>query len=89
VPTPELPDALERCRAVLAVPAGRAPRRVRANLPQLQGPLLQRIAELHGAGGSLHTIAAALNAEDRLHPSGRRWHSSTVAKVVAGLPRQR
>ncbi|MCY7364427.1 MAG: GGDEF domain-containing phosphodiesterase, partial [Frankiaceae bacterium] len=25
VPAPELPDALERCRAVLAVPAGRAP----------------------------------------------------------------
>ena len=88
-PAAEVPQALEHCRTVLALPVVRAPRRVRAARPVLQGPLLQRIAELHGAGGSLHTIAAALNAEDRLHPSGRRWHSSSVAKVVADLPRQR
>ena len=89
VPAQELPQALERCRAMLAEPLPRAMRRVRATPPQLQGPLLERIAELYDAGGSLHTIAAALNAEDRLHPSGRRWHSASVAKVVADLPRQR
>jgi EAL domain-containing protein (putative c-di-GMP-specific phosphodiesterase class I) len=89
VPADQLPQALDQCRTVLAQPMNRAPRRVRRERPALQGPLLERITELHSAGGSLHTIAAALNAEDRLHPSGRRWHSASVAKVVADLPRQR
>jgi diguanylate cyclase (GGDEF)-like protein len=84
VPAHELPEAVEWCAQLLARPVLRK-RRARTPVPPLPGPLLQRIAELHSSGGSLHTIAAALNGEDRLHPSGRRWHSATVAKVVASL----
>jgi diguanylate cyclase (GGDEF)-like protein/PAS domain S-box-containing protein len=46
----------------------------------------ERIAELHREGASLHTIAAALNAEGRRTPLGRRWHTRSVARVVAALP---
>ena len=44
-----------------------------------------RIVELHGKGASLHTIAAALNAEGRRTPTGPRWTTTTVARVVASL----
>jgi len=45
----------------------------------------QRIVELHGKGASLHTIAAALNAEGRRTPTGPRWTTTTVARVIASL----
>ncbi|MCW2681850.1 MAG: hypothetical protein JWM62_3251 [Frankiales bacterium] len=44
-----------------------------------------RILELHREGASLHTIAAALNAEGRRTPAGPRWTPKTVARVVAAL----
>ena len=48
----------------------------------------QRILGLHSEGASLHTIAAALNAEGRRTPSGPRWTTTTVARVIAArLPR--
>ncbi len=50
------------------------------------GSDLERIHELHRKGASLHTIAAALNAEGRRTPLGRRWHTRSVARVVAALP---
>jgi EAL domain-containing protein (putative c-di-GMP-specific phosphodiesterase class I) len=42
-----------------------------------------RIIALHRAGASLDTIAAALNADGLLTATGRRWHRSSVARVVA------
>ena len=50
---------------------------------------VERIVALHGEGASLHTIAAALNAEGRRTPSGPRWTPTTVARVVASLARRR
>ncbi len=44
-----------------------------------------RMLELHGEGASLHTIAAALNAEGRRTPTGPRWTTTTVARVVGPL----
>jgi diguanylate cyclase (GGDEF)-like protein/PAS domain S-box-containing protein len=45
----------------------------------------QRILALHAQGASLHTIAAALNAEGRRTSGGPRWTTRTVARVVAAL----
>ena len=47
-----------------------------------------RILQLHRQGASLHTIAAALNAEGRRTPAGPRWTPTTVARVVASLSRR-
>jgi diguanylate cyclase (GGDEF)-like protein/PAS domain S-box-containing protein len=44
---------------------------------------LHRMQRLHGAGASLATIAAALNAEDFHTPAGLRWHSASVARALA------
>jgi diguanylate cyclase (GGDEF)-like protein/PAS domain S-box-containing protein len=46
-----------------------------------------RILQLHAEGASLHTIAAALNAEGRRTPAGPRWTTRTVARVVAARTR--
>ena len=45
----------------------------------------RRILELHADGASLQTIAAALNAAGERSPTGRAWHSRSVARVVAAL----
>ncbi|MCW2778289.1 MAG: domain S-box-containing protein/diguanylate cyclase protein [Frankiales bacterium] len=83
VPADRLPDALRQVDRVLRDVSearrrspGPAPRRV-------PPPVLRRIAELQAAGGSLHTVAAALNSEHVPNPYGRRWHPTLVAKVVA------
>ena len=47
----------------------------------------ERIAVLQAEGASLQTIAAALNAERLLSPSGGQWHTRSVARVVVRLPR--
>jgi diguanylate cyclase (GGDEF)-like protein/PAS domain S-box-containing protein len=47
----------------------------------------ERILQLHAEGASLHTIAAALNAEGRRTPAGPRWTTRTVARVVAARTR--
>jgi predicted signal transduction protein with EAL and GGDEF domain len=46
-----------------------------------------RILELHLQGASLHTVAAAVNAEGRRTPAGPRWTTTTVARVIAELAR--
>ncbi|CAN5193613.1 hypothetical protein BH24ACT10_BH24ACT10_00890 [soil metagenome] len=84
VPAAELPALIERCQALLAVPVLRSSGRRTAPLP-VDRALQARVEELHHKGNSLHTIAAVLNAERRLQPSGRRWHSVSVGKVVAQL----
>ena len=45
----------------------------------------ERILALHAEGASLHTIAAALNAEGLRTPAGPRWTTKTVARVVAAF----
>ena len=47
------------------------------------GSAEQTIWQMHTAGASLHTIAAALNAEGSRSPRGVRWHTRTVAAVIA------
>ena len=49
---------------------------------------LTRLRELHAQGASTTSIAAALNAEGLRTPRGTRWHSTSVASVVAGLSRR-
>ena len=55
--------------------------------PAAVGSDEERILELHSEGASLHTIAAALNAEGRRTPAGPRWTTKTVARVVAAAAR--
>jgi diguanylate cyclase (GGDEF)-like protein/PAS domain S-box-containing protein len=43
----------------------------------------EQLLRLHEEGASLHTIAAALNAEGRRTPAGPRWTTTTVARVIA------
>ncbi len=45
-----------------------------------------RIQELSHEGASLHTIAAALNADGLQTPNRTRWTAATVALVVTDLP---
>src|SRR5947209_8233130 len=61
-------------------------RRMSAPLPQ---PVRRRIASLSAEGASLHTIAAALNHDGMLTPSGTRWSAASVARALrdgAGSP---
>ena len=57
--------------------------------PPIEDDDARRMLLLHRQGASLHTIAAALNAEGRRTPDGRRWTTTTVARVVASLVRSR
>ena len=63
-----------------------------AQTPVQNAPVLQlvpevtaQIEELHRAGASLHTIAAALNRSGARHPAGVRWGVHAVARYVALL----
>jgi diguanylate cyclase (GGDEF)-like protein/PAS domain S-box-containing protein len=67
--SPALPDRRRRARA-LAVTNEHG---------------LHRIVQLHTAGASLATVAAALNNEQFLSPAGHRWHPSSVARVIADI----
>jgi diguanylate cyclase (GGDEF)-like protein/PAS domain S-box-containing protein len=46
---------------------------------------LNRLMQLHHAGSSLTTIAAALNQEGFHTPRGQRWHTATVARTIAEI----
>lgn len=47
-----------------------------------------QILRLHAEGASLHTIAAALNAEGKRTAEGRRWTTTTVARVASAAVRR-
>ena len=83
------------------VPADELMRGLAARLPVDPGPVAvlpptvgvpavgraeERIAVLQAEGASLQTIAAALNAERLLSPSGGQWHTRSVARVLVRLP---
>ena len=80
VPADQLHAALEACLRV-PVPAG--PGRPQLPAPRVDATTASRIAELHSAGASLHTIAAALNQEGAPNPAGVRWHAHSVARQIA------
>ena len=69
------------------VPVRRRPLPEPPAVPAGGADLHRRMLELHGQGASLHTIAAALNAEGSRTPAGPRWTTTSVARVVAGLIR--
>jgi hypothetical protein len=51
--------------------------------PPQTGPVqTRRIIELHRAGASPRTIAAALNQAGMLTSAGRRWHPVQVTRVI-------
>jgi diguanylate cyclase (GGDEF)-like protein len=81
VPADELPATLDRITATfdrdVLVNRTRAERAVRA------GPVeTRRIIELHRAGASAETIAAALNKAGLSTALGRRWHAVQVMRVI-------
>jgi diguanylate cyclase (GGDEF)-like protein/PAS domain S-box-containing protein len=82
LPAEDFARWLDTPRAVPA--AAPAPTAVPLPVPTV-GDDEARILELHREGASLHTIAAALNAEGRRTPGGPRWTTKTVARVVAAL----
>jgi diguanylate cyclase (GGDEF)-like protein len=86
MPAEEVPAAIAACAARLSrpVPAGSAATTPAATAPAVEPFVLDRIQQMHQAGASLHTIAAALNREHAPHPDAIRWHGVTVAQVVAG-----
>lgn len=65
-----------------AVPLQRARAR-REPVGVVDGRVLARMRQIAADGASLHTIAAALNAEDLPHPRGLRWHARSVARYLA------
>jgi EAL domain-containing protein (putative c-di-GMP-specific phosphodiesterase class I) len=76
-------EATDRVHAVGLPSAGatRTRRRERHN-PPADERLIARVQELLARGASLHTIAAALNAEGQRTDRGSRWHPATVARLV-------
>jgi EAL domain-containing protein (putative c-di-GMP-specific phosphodiesterase class I) len=54
--------------------------------PTLDPTVVARIRSLMRDGASLHTMAAALNAEHLAHPLERRWHPRAVAQAIATSP---
>lgn len=79
VPLGELEDALAACSRVPQPRAVRTePRREPAVV--LDPAVLDRIRFLQRAGASLHTVAAALNAEGTLTARGMRWTATAVAR---------
>ena len=87
--SPALPaDELEVWLQARPAPAPATPsRRAVSRRAQPDDADVRRILQLHREGASLHTIAAALNVEQRRTPGGRRWTTTTVARTIAGLVR--
>ena len=85
VPASELVAAVDACEARLTASAPRRvpSRRQRRAAPDLPGPVAARIMRMHADGASLHTIAAALNAQGTPHPEGIRWHATYIARHIA------
>ncbi|MFN2536694.1 MAG: EAL domain-containing protein [Mycobacteriales bacterium] len=54
--------------------------------PEVPADVSTRIQQLLDAGASLHTIAAALNAEGHRTAHATRWHPSSVAQAITHLP---
>jgi diguanylate cyclase (GGDEF)-like protein/PAS domain S-box-containing protein len=89
--SPALPsDALEAWwrdytpEAACASPPGRRDAAPEPDPPEEeQAAVSALVARLHREGASLHTITAALNAEQLTTPQGRRWSTRAVARLIA------
>jgi hypothetical protein len=82
VPAEQLDQVLADCARVLRQPALPRRRDRGAGGALVPEAVVRRTMQLHAQGASLQTIAAALNREGFSNPDGRRWHSTSVAKVV-------
>jgi diguanylate cyclase (GGDEF)-like protein len=85
----QLPAAIETAEAALVGHADVPPQpgRRRSGRPvSVDREVGERIARMHSAGASLHTIAAALNAQGAPHPQGLRWHAAWLARLIAAEP---
>jgi PAS domain S-box-containing protein len=51
---------------------------------QTPSATVERALALHAEGASLHTVAARLNVEGHRSATGRRWHHTSVAQLIAG-----
>ena len=81
VPVDRLAAALQRCREVMVPAPVRSPSP--AAVP-VDVETVRRIAALHRAGVSVHTIAAALNS-DRVRSGGDvQWTAAAVARHLSG-----
>ncbi|TAL23257.1 MAG: EAL domain-containing protein [Frankiales bacterium] len=83
LPADEIERWLDANRAAPLPARRRRPARLVSRAASSGGADEERILVLHAEGASLHTIAAALNAEGRRTPAGPRWTTKTVARVVA------
>ena len=87
LPREELTALLRQGSPFVAAPASdgstRRPRKGNTAITNEHG--LHRIVQLHRDGASLATIAAALNAENYPSPTHMRWHSASVARVIADM----
>jgi EAL domain-containing protein (putative c-di-GMP-specific phosphodiesterase class I) len=81
VPAAGLPASVADCEALLALSSDAVARVIEEPLalPNVRA----RIEELHEAGASPLTIAAALNREGAKHPRNVRWHGSAVMRHLA------
>jgi hypothetical protein len=82
VPVRDLPGTLRQITTGTAAAAA-STRRARADSARGTGPVeTRRIIELHRAGASPVTIAAALNQAGLQTSVGRRWHAAQVIRVI-------
>jgi PAS domain S-box-containing protein/diguanylate cyclase (GGDEF)-like protein len=73
-------DELEARLSAPPAPAA-APQR-QSEPAEVPAEAVEQILRMHRDGASLHTIAAALNADGHQTDRGRRWHPRSVARVV-------
>ena len=78
VPVDQLTATISRLRT-------RVPRQRKPAQPPLEPKISSRILTMHRNGASHQTIAAALNREGLLTPSGARWHRSSVVAHLGRL----
>jgi EAL domain-containing protein (putative c-di-GMP-specific phosphodiesterase class I) len=76
-------DLTQTVAQISALGGPAAARRGRQARTQHAGPVeTRRIIELHRAGASAPTIAAALNQAGMQTKAGRRWHPAQVTRVI-------
>lgn len=84
-PRPPMPSELSAPAAGTAA-APQPPSTAGATAFAAAPAVIRRILALQADGASLHTIAAALNAEGLTLPGGRRWHWRSVARALSDQP---
>ena len=90
VPLHELLKLFTGDRRVRLIAAAAAPAQRRRRAPEVTAEHgLARLLQLHHSGASLASVAAALNAQGFRTPTGRLWHRTAVARVIAETARPR